>query len=185
MSGARRAVPPHEANLTQGHGTPCPYQLNVRGEPKALRGRMLRNLFLTPGGELEAPPPCFTPAAARAWQALGAATDWRWLRAEIGVYALCVRNEGIENFLVAGVTALPRVWTVRLEDFAEHGTCYRLTIWRDALKVDEAEGEVEEIFDGVRGTDKIGVEMVHGGGFVLRLEATEERPFRMVKGLRE
>jgi len=90
----------------------------------------------------------------------------------------------VKNFWLAGVTLAPRVWTLRLCDILPEGF-FRMTLWRDALPVDNTPGEIEEIFEGVTADDKPAVELTRGGGFVARFEPCHETEFRMVKGARE
>ncbi len=127
-----------------------------------------------------------TPAAQRAMAVLSGESV-RWLRGEIGQFVMGARWEGA-GVWIAGVTETPRVWTVRLEDVLEGEGMWRLTIWRDGLKVDGEAcvgQEVEEIFEGLVRADKVALEMVRGGGFVAWLEPCHATAFRMVKGERE
>ena len=119
-----------------------------------------------------------TPAAQRAMQVLNA-ENVRWLRAEPGQFAM-----GLHNLRLAGVTLTPRVWTLRLCEILPEGF-FRMTLWRDALPIDNAIGEVEEIFEGVTRDDKPALEMLANGGFVASFEPCHETEFRMVKGERE
>lgn len=100
--------------------------------------------------------------------------ETRFLRGEIGEYAVVARRIGSVWQVGAITGAEGRVLTVRLADFlpGDPARTYALSILRDPLPGETCppDGVVREDFAGVDAEDRPRVELPRGGGFLLRLE---------------
>jgi len=146
---------------------------------EALNNAVARDAF----SWMQIPAANATPAAQRAAEILQR-DGVRFLRAEPGRFVLGALREN-NTLWLAGATAAPRVWTLRLEEVLDEGF-FTLTLWRDGLPIDGEHcpgTEIEEIFEGVARGDKPALEMARNGGFVARLETCHEQTFRVLKSV--
>lgn len=100
--------------------------------------------------------------------------ETRFLRGEIGEYAVVARRAGSVWQVGAITGAEGRVLTVRLADFlpGDPARTYTLTVLRDPLpgETRPRDGVVREDFAGVDAEDRPRFELPRGGGILLRLE---------------